>query len=396
MYVAPMTATAQLLDTARAVGEVAVSHRAQAERDRRLPDAVMDELVGSGLLRLLRSRRLGGLESDPRTYVEVIRELSRHDLSAGWIYGVLGIHEWYMSYVEPALQQEIYGPDHDAIVVDSLAPVGTAEPVEGGHLVSGTWKFVSGVEWCSWAAVTAVGPLPDGDVPEPCFYFVPRAEFTVRDEWKVVGLRGTASNTVVVDRVFVPEHRRMPLARVAASGRPQCEVLDDGPLYRVPFVPMLAAAIFPAPLGGAQQALDAYRTWTEGRVRPYSMGAQEREAPAAQFTLAECSARWDAAHALSLRYADEVYRLGQEGRSALDDVERARFFAWRGHIGRTSADIADRLFQESGGNAIFEDHPMQQAWRDTHAAAQHVSLVYTDAMTSYGRTQMGLPGHPML
>jgi 3-hydroxy-9,10-secoandrosta-1,3,5(10)-triene-9,17-dione monooxygenase len=359
-------------------------------------DTVIEELVRSGLLRLLRSQRLGGLESDPVTYVEVVRELSRHDLSVGWLYGVLSIHEWYMSYCPPALQQEVYGPDGDAMVVDSLAPVGTATPVEGGHVVSGTWKFVSGVEWCSWAALTAMGPLPDGDGPEPCFYFVPRAEFTVRDDWKVVGLRGTASNTVIVDEVFVPEHRRMPLGRVAASGRPQGEVLDDGPLYHVPFVPMLAGAIFPAPLGGAQQALEGYRAWTEGRVRPYSMGAEEREAPAAQFTLAECATRWDAAHALSLRYAEELYRLGQEGRSALDDVDRARFFAWRSFIGRTSADIADRLFQESGGNAIFEGHPMQQAWRDTHAAAQHVSIVYADAMTSYGRTQMGLPGHPML
>lgn len=391
-----MNTREELLNTARSVGELAVAHRAEAERDRRVADAVIEALAHSGLLRLLRPKRLGGLETDPVTYVEVLRELARHDVSAGWLLSILSIHEWYMAYVPAELQQDIYGPDDDAIVVDSVAPVGTAEPVEGGHLVSGEWKFVSGVEWCSWAAVTAVGPLPDGEVPEPCFYFVPRADFTVRDEWHVVGLRGTASNTVVVDRVFVPEHRRLPLARVAATGRPQGEVLDDGPLYHVPFVPMLASAIYPASLGGAQQALDAYRTWTEGRVRPYAMGAQEREAPSAQFTLAESSTRWDAAHALGLRYAEELYRMGQEGTSALTDVERARFFAWRAYVGRTSADVADRLFQESGGNAIFEGHPMQQAWRDTHAAAQHVSIVYPDAMTSLGRTQMGLPGHPLL
>ena len=107
-------------------------------------------------------------------------------------------------------------------------------------------------------------------------------------------------------------------------------------------------------------------------------------------------ARIHAAHALSLRYAQELYRLGQEGRSAIGEEERARFFAWRSFVARSSAEIAGRLFLESGGNSLFESHPMQQAWRDTHAAAQHVSVLYADARASFGSTQMGFPGHPFL
>lgn len=373
-----------------------MQHRAHAERERRLADPVIEAMTESGLLRIVRSRRLGGLEAEPKEYLQITRELARHDVATGWIFGVLSIHEWLMSYVGAALQEDVWGRDPDAIVVDSIAPVGRGEAVEGGYVVDGTWKFVSGVEWCSWVAVNAVTQLPDGPAPEPVLFFIPRADLEVKDEWHVVGLRGTASNTVAVDRVFVPEHRTLPLGRVAASGRPPGPVLDDGPLFRVPFIPMLALGLFPSSLGGAQQCLEAFHRWTAGRIRPFSQGEKAREMPIPQAALAEASTRWDAAHALAIRYAEELYDLGCRDVSVVDDATRARLFAWRSWIARTSAEVSDRLFLESGGNALFEGHPMQQAWRDTHAAAQHVSIGYADAMTSRGRTSFGLPGHPLM
>lgn len=384
-----------MLKKAQALGELAASHVREAEENRRVSGAVIDEMVRSGLLRLLRPKSFDGYELDPVTYVEVIREIARGEVATGWLYGVLSIHEWFMAYVRPELQAEVWGQDRDALIVDSLAPVGKAERASDGYMVTGRWKFVSGVEWCSWVAVNTLVVLPDGEGPEPCMFFLPRSDFRIEDEWNVVGLRGTASNTIVVDSVFVPEHRMLPMARVAATGKPLGNP-GESPIYKVPFVPMLAACIYPTPLGGAQKALEEFRKWTEGRVRPFALGAKEKEAPSAQLTLAESGTRWDGAHALAIRYAEEVYRLGKEGRSAISEEERARFFAWRAFIGRTSAEITGHLFLNSGGNSIFEDHPLQQLWRDTHAAAQHVSLVYGDAMTSLGRTQMGFPGHPLL
>jgi 3-hydroxy-9,10-secoandrosta-1,3,5(10)-triene-9,17-dione monooxygenase len=387
---------AGLIATAREVATRAAEHAVAAEQERRLPQAAVDELVSSGLVRLLRPRRLGGHEADPVTYVEVGRELAYGFPALGWVYGVLSIHEWYMAYANPELQDEVWGSDADALIVDSLAPVGTAEATEGGFRVSGRWKFVSGVDAATWVTVSALIVLPDGGQPEPCLFFIPRADCQVIDEWHVVGMRGTGSQTVLVEDAVVPAHRMMPFARLAGSGRAQHEMLDDGPLYRMPWTPMLAAAIFPAVLGTAQRAIDEFRAWTKQRVRPFEMGAQAREAPAAQFALAEAATRWDAAHTLARRYAEELYQFGGEGRTTVDDDERARFFAWRAFVGRTAAEVTERLFLEAGANALYETSPLQQTWRDAHAASQHVSLLYGDAMTSYGRIQMGLPGHPLL
>ena len=36
---------------------------------------------------------------------------------------------------------------------------------------------------------------------------VPKQDFTIEDDWFVTGLSGTASKSIVLRDVFVPEHR---------------------------------------------------------------------------------------------------------------------------------------------------------------------------------------------
>jgi 3-hydroxy-9,10-secoandrosta-1,3,5(10)-triene-9,17-dione monooxygenase len=384
------------VEKAAAVVRQTDHYAAEADQDRRLPDAAVDVLVKSGLIKLLRPRRLGGHEVDPTTYMEVGRELGTGLPALAWVFQVMSIHEWYMAFANPELQDEIWASDDDALVVDSVAPVGRAVEVPGGFRVDGRWKFLSGIEWCSWVAVNAMTELPDGTGPEPCMYFIPRAEIEIIDDWHTVAMRGSASRSALVDDVFVPAHRMFPFARTAASGRPQGPVTDAGPLYRVPFTPMLSMAIFPAALGIAERALKEFRTWTTERVRPFEKGARQKDAPAAQIALAEASVRLEAAHALARRYTEALWDAGVDGPCADDPATRAQYFAWRAYIGRTCADIVERLFLESGANALFETHPMQLLWRESHAAAQHVSLQYGDAMTSYGRNLVGLQGHPLI
>ena len=45
--------------------------------------------------------------------------------------------------------------------------------------------------------------------------------------------------------------------------------------------------------------------------------------------------------------------------------------------------------------AVFDSHPMQQIFRDIHAAAVHVGVDRGDAYTSRGRVAFGFPGNPV-
>jgi 3-hydroxy-9,10-secoandrosta-1,3,5(10)-triene-9,17-dione monooxygenase len=380
----------QLVERAREVGQFAWSQIAQTEADRRLPAAVIEALSESGLLRLGTSRRMGGLEAHPTTLVEVGRELARGSAALGWIYGLTCGHQWYLSFAQEQLQEEVRDAE-PGLIVDSLVPAGQAEIVEDGYLLSGHWKFVSGIEWASWAGLAFVPP--NADPPRPVVAFVPAKELTIHDTWRTVGLRGTASNEVTLERVFVPSHRIFELAKFAADNQPQGEVAETGTVFKLPFMGMAAIHLCYTALGTAQRAIDEFQHWTKQRVRAYEH-TNAQEAPYSQMTLADAIVKWDAAHALMLQYVRNMWDRAEAGKGALEPEERGRMFAQRAFIARTSAELTNQLFLDSGAMSLFESSAMQQLWRDANAASMHMVLGRGDALTSFGRTLMGLPGHP--
>lgn len=381
----------EVLRRAREVGDLAWAHTAETEEQRRVPDAVMAALFESGLLRLATSRRMGGLQGDAELLLEVGRELGRGSAAMGWLWGLTAGHQWYLSFTSDRLQEEVRD-SAPGLIVDSLVPGGKAEVVEGGFRLSGHWKFVSGVEWCSWAGLAFAHQAPGAPRPEPMVAFVPREELTVHDTWRTVGLRGTASNEITLEDAFVPEHRIFALARFAHDNVPQGETAEEDTLYKLPFMGMAAILLCCAALGTAQRALEEFAYWTRQRVRAYEHTAA-REAPYSQMTLADATARWDAAYALARQYLRDCVEAAEAGRVALPDDQRARMFAQRAFIARTCAELTNQLFLDAGAIALFETSAMQQLWRDVNAASMHMVLGRGDALTSLGRTLMGLPGH---
>ena len=82
----------------------------------------MQALKDSELLRVLQPAYWGGYERDLRTFLQVATEIARGDTSTGWVYCILGIHNFWISYVEPELQEELWGEDSSVLMADSFAP----------------------------------------------------------------------------------------------------------------------------------------------------------------------------------------------------------------------------------------------------------------------------------
>ena len=390
----PDATRSELLDQAREIGELAWSHREQTERDRRMPDEVIDSLRASGLMKLVRHRRWGGAEADPMTWLDVTRELARGSGALGWIYGVLSFHEWYMAFVSEEFQQEAWGSEPDAMICDSFAPVGQIDRVPGGYLVTGQWQFASGVEWSSWVAIGGIAVPPDGEQPEHLLFFLPRSEVSVIDDWFTLGLRGTASRAVSVERAFVPEHRTFALARLSGPGA-RDGAAEDGPLWRIPLMNMQGLWVMTPALGVAQRMIEVFSENMRHRIRPFEGGAQQRENPAGQLTLATAMTQWDGAWALAQRYAQEGWDRALSGRDwVISDEERAKYFSWRGSVARTAIELSDQLYIGSGAMALKDSSPLQQLFRDVHSAGVHIGVDRGDAYTSRGRVAMGFAGHP--
>ncbi len=383
----------ELLAQAREIGEFAWSRREETDRDRRLPDAVVEKLRDSGLMKLCRHKKWGGAEADPMTFLDVGREIAHGSGALGWIYTVLGFHEWYMSFASDQLQEDIWGSEPDAFVCDSYAPIGQLERVSDGYVVTGQWRFCSGIEWSSWIAVGGMGIAPDGDKVEHLMFFVPRSELTIIDDWNTLGLRGTASRAVNIERAFVPDHRVFALGRLM-NAVDRGPVANDGPLWRMPLTTMQGLAIMTPSIGIAERVVAEFHGWTKARVRPYEGNAPAKEAPAPQMALAAAATQWDASWALAQKYAQEGWDRALAGQSwVLTEEERARLFSWRAYVGRSCIELSDQLYIGSGAMALFDSHPLQQLFRDVHSTGVHIGVDRADAYTSRGRVAMGFPGH---
>ena len=127
-------------------------------------------------------------------------------------------------------QQDVFGADPDARVAGVLAPSTDIEKVDGGYIVSGRWAWSSGCLHATWALGGVLQLGPDGAPIDIGSVIMPMSELTIEDTWFVAGMKGTGSNTVVADRVFVPEHRYVSVPP-ASPGTTRTEHTDEA-LYR--------------------------------------------------------------------------------------------------------------------------------------------------------------------
>src|SRR5260370_29478382 len=91
----------------------------------------------AGLFRVLQPKRWGGYEMDLHTFYDVELALGEGDMSTAWIYGVCGVHPWFMALLDDRAAQEVWGEDTSVLICSSLMPAGPANAVPGGAPLSG-------------------------------------------------------------------------------------------------------------------------------------------------------------------------------------------------------------------------------------------------------------------
>lgn len=112
------------------------------------------------------------------------------------------------------VQAEVFANGPAPLAAATNAPVGVAERVPGGFLISGRWSFASGVLHSEWALLA----VDHDGVRLQCL--VPVAELELLDAWHTAGLRGTGSNDILAQKLFVPAYRSLPWSVLAAAVNP--------------------------------------------------------------------------------------------------------------------------------------------------------------------------------
>lgn len=363
--------------------------RAQEAEDlRRIPDENIKGLQEAGFFRLLQPEQWGGYQSDPVLFYDAVRKLASACGSTGWVSGIIGVHNWHLALFDQQAQEEVWGEDTDTRISSSYAPMGAGQAVDGGYTVRGSWAWSSGCDHASWVVVG--GPvIKDGRPVDFGSFLIPRDDYRIDDVWNVVGLRGTGSNTVVVEDVFVPRHRFLSFKAMSTLTAPGLE-RNTAPVYKMPWGTIHPTTISAPIVGMAYGAYDAHVEHQGKRVRAAFAGEKAKEDPFAKVRVAEASSDIDAAwRQLSGNVADEYAHL-----LAGEDVPfELRLRARRDQVRATGRAITsiDKLFESSGATALANGTPLQRFWRDAHAGRVHAANDPERAYQMYGAGEFGLP-----
>jgi len=145
-----------------------------------------------------------------------------------------------------------------------------------------------------------------------------------------------------------------------------------------------------APLiGMAQGAVDTFTSRLGGTSGP----GRTADSVLVQVRLAEASVEVDAARELHRHSIREILEKAEKGEE-FTSLERARYRRNKNFAARLCVQDVSRLFEASGGSAIFESEAIQRFYRDAHAASHHQGLSWDAAAEDFGRQALGLPPGP--
>ncbi|MEU7768319.1 3-hydroxy-9,10-secoandrosta-1,3,5(10)-triene-9,17-dione monooxygenase oxygenase subunit [Nocardia sp. NPDC049190] len=349
----------------------------QAERQRSVPEQTIRELTEAGVFRMLQPRRFGGDESSPVEFFEVVRAIAAACPSTGWVASVFGTHAWQLALFQPEAQRDVWSADPDAVIATSYVPSGELRPVDGGFELSGRWGFSSGCDHAGWVMVGALAPGVDGAPGDHLTLLVPRGDFRIDDVWHAVGLAGTGSHDLVIDKAFVPAHRIHDAER--HNGGLAGAQVETPALYRLPFTSILPGGVA-APVIGAAQG--AYGAFVE-RMRDRAVD------PSTPVQLARAGSEIDAAILQMDHNLSEELRYAEAGEDIPLDV---RLRARRDQVRATerAVEAVELLFRISGGRAARTPDVLERHWRDAHTGSLHLANAAERALANFGRGELGI------
>lgn len=367
------TDDAELLALAAACGPTLAAHAVDHDRDGTWVVEAADHLRHAGLLSIGVPVELGGKGATIRQIAMVQRELAHHcgstALSTAMHQHVVAFTAWRYRRGMPGAEQTLRRVADDGIVLvstgggDLTMPHGTAVETDGGYLVSGRKRFASQAP--AGTVLSTMFTLETSDGPRVLNVAVPFASPGVRIEhtWDALGMRGTGSEDIVFDQVFVPQER-------VAANRPFGVV--DAPLQVILSIAMtiVAAAYLGVAEAASAAAVDSVRTPHDPTVHR-QVGLMTHRLQVAAWAL-------DGAIAV----------VGDDPAPSMHTL--AAVLAAKREVALAGVEVCDLAMEIAGGAAYRKGSPIERAYRDIRAAKFH-PLTMEQTLVHAGRLALGQP-----
>lgn len=380
----------EMLDRARALLPKLRGRATVTEDERSLPSETERDLHEAGLFRILQPNRVGGSELDYVALVDFADVVAQADASVAWNLTNLASHHWMLGMFDRRAQDAVWNESPDTLIASSfIFPAGRARRTKGGYVLSGRWPFSSGVNSSAWNMLAGIVASDDeADGVEYRVFLLNKADYRIIDTWSSIGLRGTGSNDVQVENVFVPDWMTLAVRDIAGGPTPGSAV-NPSPLYTIPVFALFPFVLSGAALGNAQACLDDYVGNARHRASTYNR-TRLGDLQTTQIKVAEASAKVDAARLIMRRTCITAMAEACRGHvpSMTEKVKSRRDGAYSVNL---CTEAVSLLFAASGARGLYTAGALQRQFRDAHAINAHIAFNFDAAGTNYGRVMLDLP-----
>jgi len=368
--------TTSLVDRAAALGprlsETAARHDAEGSFVTEAYDALRD----AGLLRAAVPVELGGDGATIAELTAMQRELARHcgsaALASSMHQHVVAFTAWRYRRGLPGAEATLRRVAEEGILLvstgggDYTHPRGEAVKVDGGYRVSGQKRFASQSRHGTVMSTMFVYEDPEqGRRVLNLAVPITGDGVTVLENWDTLGMRGTASNDIVVEDVFVPDERVL-------ANRPYGVV--DGPLQVISSVafPIVTGVYLGVAESAYDAALAAARNKCGNVLVQRQLGLMKHKLQVASWAL------------------DGALAAVGDDPGPSHDTYLAVMIA-KAEVAQAGIEVCDLAMDVAGGPAFFKGSVIERAYRDIRAAKFH-PLTPDATHVETGRHELGEQG----
>lgn len=312
-------------------------------------------LRDAGLVRAGVPVELGGLGAEVPELAEMLRKIAHACGSTALAFSMhthqVAIPAWRWRHqkvaaVEPLLKRVAA----EQIILlssggsDWIGGSGKAVKVAGGYRISARKAFTSGA---AAGDILMTGAVHEEDGKRSVIHFgAPMAspEITIEETWRTLGMRGTGSNDVVIENLFIPD-AGVAFSRNAGEWHPVFHIIAT-----LAF-PLIYAVYLGVAESARDIALDMLRDKAKSDHSIILIGRMETELRAAQM-----AHRW---------MLDAVAR-NEPSAEVVNEVMIGRSLVCRHAIAAT-----ELAMEATGGAAFYRDNGLERRFRDVQGARYH-------------------------
>ncbi|WP_265463193.1 acyl-CoA dehydrogenase family protein [Aeromonas salmonicida] len=360
----------------------------EIESLRRLPTDVAQTLKNTGVFSMNFPKTWGGPELTSMEQTKLIERIAEVDAAVAWCVMIGSDSGIYSGYLEESVARKLF-TDINFITAGWIHPQGKAERVEGGYLVSGDWRFGSGISnsdlVCAGCYVYENGMKALGDDGLPIWrvMIAKPSDYLIGDGWHTTGLEGSGSLDYSTDKLFVPREHSFSFH----------EPYRKGPLHDSPEA--ILRNMSGVPLGISRAAINFAKYQAKTKF-DRTLNVPWLDSSRVQTVIAKCEADLLAARSAVYCSLEEQWK-ALESLTPLSEELRVSTAIARFNAFQTCRAIVHQLYDLIGGQSIYKrESPMDKWLRDVNTICQHAVAQKSILTTSGELLLKGKSNNPFI